>query len=135
MVMPDGQSGKRRFVPSEGAARANPNRVTVQIDRYVTAIVESDQPVRALVDMIKVVEAERVALEARLALIDAENSGADNVSLHPAALDDNIETIHAALTGEAEGENAAPFRAAFGNLFERVVVHETPRAAQYEVTP
>ena len=64
------------------------NRTTVQIDRYVTAIGESDQPVKGLVDKINALETERIALEGRLALIDAEAGGAENVvSLHPAALD------------------------------------------------
>jgi hypothetical protein len=56
-------------------------------------------------------------LEGRLALIDAENGGEKVVSLHPAALDrfrHNVGTIHAALTGGLEGEEMAPFRAAFG---------------------
>jgi site-specific DNA recombinase len=114
-------------------------RVTIQIDRYVTAIGETDQPVKGLVDKIKTLEAERVGLEGRLALIDAENGGATNVvTLLPVTLDkfrDNIETIHAALTGELEGERAEPFRAAFRNLFEKVVVHETRPMERYEVTP
>ena len=59
------------------------NRTTVQIDRYVTAIGESDQRVKGLVDKINVLETERIALEGRLALIDAEAGGAENVvSLH-----------------------------------------------------
>jgi site-specific DNA recombinase len=29
----------------------------------------------------------------------------------------------------------APFRAAFRNVFERIVVHETARKAPYQVTP
>ena len=115
------------------------NRTTVQIDRYVTAIGESDQPVKGLVDKINALETERIALEGRLALIDAEAGGAENVvSLHPAALDrfrDNVVTIHAALTGGLDGVKLEPFRAAFRNLFERVVVHPTGKRMPYEVTP
>ena len=116
----------------------NLNRTTVQIDRYVTAIGESDEPVKGLVDKIKALEAERIALEGRLVLIDGETGGAENVvSLHPASLDrfrDHIITIHAALTGGLDGEKAVPFRAAFRNVFERIVVHETRRRDRYEVT-
>jgi hypothetical protein len=60
--------------------------VTVQIDRYVTAIGETDEAAKGLVDKIKALELEHVALEGRLQLIDAENCGAVNVvSLHPVA--------------------------------------------------
>jgi hypothetical protein len=82
-------------------------------------------------------ESERVALEGRLSLIDAENGGASNVvSLHPAALEtfrQNIESIHAALS--SGGADLAPFRAAFRNIFERFVVHPTGKRRGYEVTP
>jgi site-specific DNA recombinase len=114
-------------------------RTTVAIDRYVTAIGETDEPVKGLVDKIKALEVDRVALEARLKLIDAEGDGAKGVvSLHPVALDrfrQNIETIHAALTGGMPADAAAPFRAAFRNVFERIVVHETVRKQPYAVTP
>jgi site-specific DNA recombinase len=114
------------------------NRVTVQIDRYVTAIGETDQPVKGLVDKIKTLEAERVGLEGRLELIDAETGGAKNVvKLFPATLDrfrDNIEAIHAALTGEEDAQTPV-FREAFRNLFERITVHETRPKEDYEVTP
>ena len=114
-------------------------RTTVAIDRYVTAIDETDEPVKGLVDKIKALEIDRAALEARLKLIDAESDGANGVvSLHPTAIDrfrDSIETIHAALTGNMPAEKAAPFRAAFRNVFERIVVHETVRKQPYAVTP
>jgi DNA invertase Pin-like site-specific DNA recombinase len=131
---------RQKAVRSErDKVQRNLNKTTVQIDRYVTAIGESDEPVKGLVDKIKALEAERIALEGRLALIDGETGGAENVvSLHPAALDrfrDNVMVIHNALTGDVEGEKAAPFRAAFRNLFERVVVHETRPMQRYEVTP
>lgn len=115
------------------------NRVTVQIDRYVAAIGETDEPVKAFVDKIKVLEVERAGLDARLQLIEAETGGADNVvSLHPAALDRfriNVEAIHTALSGSLAGEAAAPFRAAFRNVFERIIVHETRKKQPYAVTP
>jgi hypothetical protein len=105
----------------------------------VTAIGEADEPVKGLVDKIKALEIDRVALEARLKLIDVESDGANGVvSLHPVALDrfrENIETIYAALTGGLPAEKAAPFRAAFRNVFDRIVVHETVRKQPYAVTP
>jgi site-specific DNA recombinase len=120
-------------------AQRDLDRVTVQIDRYVTAIGETDEAAKGLVDKIKALELEHVALEGRLQLIDAENCGAVSVvSLHPVALDklrESIETIHAALSGGSTGEEAAPFRAAFKNVFERIVVHETGGKKPHEVTP
>lgn len=114
------------------------NRVTVMIDRYVSAIAESSRPaIKGIMEKLDQLESERVALEQRLQLMDAENGGASNVvSLHPAALDafrQNIEAIHEALSGGV-GE-MAPFRAAFRNIFERFVVHPTGKRMVYEVTP
>jgi hypothetical protein len=43
--------------------------------------------------------------------------------------------MHAALTGDLDIQQLAPFRAAFRNTFERLVVHPTGRRRQYEVTP
>jgi site-specific DNA recombinase len=113
------------------------NRITVMIDRYISAIGESERPaIKGIMEKLDRLEAERVSLEGRLALIDAESAGAGNVvSLHPAALEtfrQNIEDIHAALTG---GSKNGSFRAAFRNIFERFVVHPTGKRAGYEVTP
>ena len=67
-----------------------------------------------IIPRIKTLEKERDDTKAALAQI-AQSS--EVVSLHPAALDrfrHNVGTIHAALTGGLEGEEMAPFRAAFG---------------------
>jgi hypothetical protein len=111
----------------------------VQIDRYITAIGETDRPVKGLVDKIKTLEAERVGFEGRLALIDAEHGGGKVFQLFPeeafSRFRTNIEAIHAALTGDMEVEKSEPFRAAFRYLWEKIVVHETRPQEDYEVTP
>lgn len=113
------------------------NRVTVQIDRIVTAIADSDEPVRALVEKLRRLEAERAGLAEKLRLIDGE--GGDNVvSLHPTAIDQfaaNIHEVHDALTGSLDSAALAPFQTAFRNVFERIVVHPTGKRMPYEVTP
>lgn len=111
------------------------NRVTVQIDRYITAIGESEEPVKAIMDRLKVLEAERGGLVEKLRLIEADGNV---VSLHPAAIDKfaaSIEQMHAALTGDLKPEAMAPFEAAFRNVFDRIVVHPTKKRHPYEVTP
>ncbi|MDA9463226.1 hypothetical protein XH87_01125 [Bradyrhizobium sp. CCBAU 53415] len=113
------------------------NRVNVQLDRYVTAIGETDQPVTILMERIKKLEQERVGLTEKLRLIDAENAG-NVVELHPKAISQfaaNIETLHAALTTIDDPETAEPFRVAFRNLFETVKVHPTEPREPYELTP
>jgi site-specific DNA recombinase len=111
------------------------NRVTVQIDRYVTAIGESDEPVKALVDKIKPLEMERATLTEQLRLIEAEGNV---VSLHPMALTRfcaDIEAMHKALSADMSPEEAAPFRAVFRNVFERISVYPTRKRMPYEVKP
>ena len=65
-------------------------------------------------------------------MIEAEG---DVVTLHPAAIDkfaNSMEEIHAALTGDLDVQQLAPFRAAFRNVFERIVVHPTAKRKPYE---
>ena len=45
-------------------------RATVQIDRYVTAIGESDEPVKTMVERLNKLEAERATLAEKLRLIE-----------------------------------------------------------------
>jgi DNA invertase Pin-like site-specific DNA recombinase len=111
------------------------NHVTVQIDRIVTAISDSDEPVKALMGKLKALEVERASLTERINLIEAEGNV---VTLHPAAIDkfgEAMEQMHAALTGDLEIEELAPFRAAFRNVFERIAVHPVGRMQPYEITP
>jgi site-specific DNA recombinase len=112
------------------------NRLTVQIDRYITAIGESDQPVKEMMGRLNKLEAERAALAEKLRLIASEGNV---VSLHPAAIDkfaSSIEAMHEGLLGQADDPVAvASWRAAFRNVFQQFVVHETPKRHPYEVTP
>jgi site-specific DNA recombinase len=110
-------------------------RVTIKIDRTVTAISDSDDPVKGLVEKLKHLEAERVSLTEKLRLIDRESSVVD---LHPNTIDQfaiSMDDMHKALTSVSDVEQLAPFRAAFRNVFERIVVHPTARRKPYEVTP
>jgi site-specific DNA recombinase len=108
------------------------NRVMVQIDRIVTAISDSDEPVKGLVEKLKTLETERASLAEKVRLIEADGNV---VTLHPAAIDkfsEAMDGMHAALTGDLDIQQLAPFRAAFRNTFERLVVHPTGRRRQYD---
>jgi hypothetical protein len=111
------------------------NRVTVQIDRAVNAILDG-APSKPLNEKLKLLEAERVGLVEKLRLIEGESNV---VSLHPTAIDKfagSIEAIHAALTRtDIEPDTLAGFQSAFRNVFERIVVHPTGKRMPYEVTP
>jgi hypothetical protein len=81
-------------------------RTTVQIDRYITAIRGSDEPVKAMVERLNKLEAERAALAEKLRLIESEGNV---IALHPAAIDkfaSAIEAMHAGLS-QADGDPAA----------------------------
>jgi site-specific DNA recombinase len=107
------------------------NRVQVQIDRLVAAIRDSDTPVTELTTQLKPLDAERVGLQERLRLIEAESI----VTLHPNVLDAyriNVDRLHQALTSEGlTPEN----RAAFRDLVDSIVVHPTGFGEPYEFTP
>jgi len=116
-------------------AKAELSRTEIQIDRIVTAISDSDSPVKALVSKLDALEIQRASLAQKVELIEADGNV---VTLHPAAIDKfaaSMETIHTALTGDLSVEQLSPFRAAFRNVFERIVVHPTTKQGQYEVTP
>jgi site-specific DNA recombinase len=104
------------------------NRTLEKIDRIVSAMADSDMPLAPLKEKLKALELERAGLEDRLRMIKAD--GGDNVvTLHPAMIQrfrQNLETMVEALsnTNLTEAE-VAPFRVAFGNVFDRVVVHVT----------
>lgn len=112
------------------------NRVTMQIDRIVTAIADTDEPVEALVTKLKKLEAERAGLTEKLRLLRADGNV---VSLHPQMIANfraSIEQMHEALTSASmTPEQSAPFRTAFRNTFERIEVHQTGWGKPYEVTP
>jgi chromosome segregation ATPase len=88
------------------------SRATVQIDRYVTAIGESDEPVEAMIERLNKLEAERAALAEKLRLIEADGNV---VALHPAAIDrfaTSIAAIHDALIRAGDPSAVAGYRAA-----------------------
>ena len=106
-------------------------KLTLNIDRIVSAISDTDEPVKALVDKLKKLEAERVGLTERLRLLNAENV----IALHPSSIEtykNSVDILHRALLkgrnyGEAEKQ-------AFRNLIDRVVVHPTGARKPYEVS-
>ncbi len=61
------------------------------------------------------------------------------MTLHPAMIQNfrkSIESMHAVLTDTKLTEDeVAPFRVAFGNVFDRIVVHPTGKRRPVEVTP
>jgi DNA invertase Pin-like site-specific DNA recombinase len=132
-----------RFAEREKIVRADRetaqkqlNRVTIQIDRIVAAISDSDEPVKALVSKLNALETERAGLTEKVRLIEAEGNV---VTLHPAAIErfsHAMEDMHAALTRDDldESEHAA-FKAAFYNVIERIVVTRTPKRAMPIVAP
>jgi DNA invertase Pin-like site-specific DNA recombinase len=128
---------QKELTSDRDASQKALNRIEVQIDRFVTAIGESDEPVKAMVDRLNKLEAERAALAEKVRLI--ENEG-NIVTLHPAAMDTfarSIEALHLGLSGAGAGDPAlvASYRAAFRNVFERFLVNPTPKRQRYEVTP
>jgi DNA invertase Pin-like site-specific DNA recombinase len=120
-------------------AQRDLNRVTMQIDRLVTALSDSTDPIPGIMERLKKFEAERIGLTERLRLIDAETGGADKVvDLHPKVIETfrkNIEQMHDALSVQLDGNDLAPFYATFRNVFQKIVVHPIGRGKPYEVTP
>jgi DNA invertase Pin-like site-specific DNA recombinase len=107
------------------------NRVKMQIDRIITIVTETEEPLDGLGAKLKALEVERVGLAERLRLAEAESKV---VALHPkaiAAYRANVEKLHAALTTAITHEAIVAFR----NLIDCVVVHPTPNRADYEFTP
>ena len=129
---------QKELTGDRDAAQKALNRIEVQLDRYVTAIGESDEPVKALVDRLNKLEAERAAMAEKLRLIESEGNV---VTLHPAAIDNfatSIDALHLGLSGAGQAGDAASatgYRAAFRNVFERFLVHPTAKRMPYAVTP
>ena len=112
------------------------NRVTVAIDRTVTAIgMIDDDPVEALVQRLKALRVEQASLKQRLELVEAKTNV---VTLHPAAIDKfttAVKEVHKALTSDLDEDEIAPFHHAFRNIISSVVVHPTPKRASYKAEP
>jgi site-specific DNA recombinase len=114
------------------AAQKQLDRLNVQIARLVEAIGDSDAPVKELMETIKAKEVERVALQERVRLLGAET----NVTtlLHQTVLTafgKNIETLHAKLKKNPKDPEC---RLAFANVIDSVLVHPTPKGADYEIS-
>jgi hypothetical protein len=104
-------------------------------DGSVTAIGESDEPVKAMMERLNKLEAERATLAEKLRAIESEGNV---ITLHPAAIDkfaSSIEALHDGLSQATDPAAVAGYRAAFRNVFDRFVVHPTPKRHPYEVTP
>jgi hypothetical protein len=114
------------------------DRTIEKIDRIVTAMTDTTLPLEPLKEKYKALELERAGLADKLRLVEADG-GNKVVTLHPAMIQkfrENLLTMVEALTNikltEAE---IAPFRVAFGNVLDRVVVHRTGKRRPVEVTP
>lgn len=131
----DRQSGSRQ---DHDKVEAEMHRTEEKIARIVTAMTDPDMPLAPLKEKLKALEFERAGLENKLKLIKADGGG-DNVVLHPAMIERfrrDLEKMVAALSNKSlTDDELAPFKVAFGNVFERVVVHPTGKRKPVEVTP
>lgn len=120
------------------AAERALNRTLEKIDRIVSAMTDPDMPLAPLKEKLKALELERAGLADKLRMAEADGGG-KVVTLHPSMIQNfrtNIEAMHAALTDtNLSDDELAPFRVAFGNVFDRVVVHPTGKRQPVEVTP
>jgi hypothetical protein len=96
------------------------------------------QEVKPLVEKLKALELERAGLADKLRLIEADGNVV--TLLHPEEtirkFRKNLEEMHDALVNrELSDAKVAPFRVAFGNAFDRVLVHPTGKRKPVEVTP
>jgi DNA invertase Pin-like site-specific DNA recombinase len=112
------------------------NRVIEKIDRITSAIADTDGEIKPLVEKLKTLEWERAGLASKLELAQADGNV---VTLLPVTIQKfrtDLEAMHAALTDVTlSSDRAAPFRVAFSNTFEKVVVHQTGKRKPVEVTP
>jgi site-specific DNA recombinase len=105
-------------------------KVVVNIDRLVSAIEDSDEPVSQLMEKLKAREAERVALAERVRLLGASHV----VTLHPNAINDYLAAIKQMNEALTEDPDGAKNRMAFSNIIESVIVHPTPYRAPYDIS-
>ena len=106
------------------------NRLTLQIDRLVAAVSDTDEPLTALLESLKAKEAQRVGLQERLRMLSSSNI----VSLHPNVVEQykaNVARLHDALTTD---KPKAQTRTAFHNLVDSIVVHPTGKRMPYEIS-
>jgi hypothetical protein len=131
-------------MPPGGAcekAQRNLNVTIEKIDRIVTAISEcagNSGMMKTLMTKFEALELERAGHADQLRMAEADGGG-KVVALHPSVIQNfrkNLEAMHGALTDiKLTDAEVAPFRVAFGNVFDRVVVHPTGKRRPVEVTP
>lgn len=114
--------------------------VTIEkISRIVDAMTDPDMPLAPLKEKYKALELERAGHEEKVRMAEADGGSKAAMILHPAVIKNfrkNLETMHSALTNtKLTDAEVAPFRVAFGNVFDRVVVHKTGKRKPVEVTP
>ena len=122
---------EKKISSERAAVEKQRNRATIQIDRLVTAISDTDQPLPALMEQLKAKETERAGLEERLRLLGASSNV---ISMHPNVLEDyqaNVERLHEELSHNPAG---AENRVAFRNMIDTVVVHPVGYREPYEVS-
>jgi site-specific DNA recombinase len=120
----------RKDSAERGAVEKRRNKLVIQIDRIVSAIADSDEPLPALLASMKAKENERAGLEERLRLLSSSNV----VSLHPNVIEDykaNVERLYEAISSEPEHPGN---RVAFHSMIDSIVVHPTPAKAPYDVS-
>ncbi|MEY9235334.1 site-specific DNA recombinase [Bradyrhizobium japonicum] len=113
------------------------NRATEKIDRISNIMLEIEsEELPPLMEKLKTLTLERAGLRSKLELI--KNQG-NVVELLPATVTKfraDLMTVHDALTNaKLTDAEAAPFKVAFGNVFEAVEVHQTGKRKPVEVTP
>jgi hypothetical protein len=113
------------------------SRATEKIDRISNIMLEIErEELPPLMEKLKALTLERGGLRSKLDLIKDQGNV---VELLPATVDKfraDLLTMHEALTStKLTDAQAAPFKVAFGNVFEAVEVHQTGKRKPVEVTP
>lgn len=114
------------------------HQITEKRDRLIALMTDSDMPLEPLKAKYKELELKRAGLSEKLRGIDAAGGG-KVVMLHPAVIQNfrkNLIAMADALSNpKLTDAQLAPFRVAFGNVFDRIVVHQTGKRQPVEVTP
>jgi site-specific DNA recombinase len=114
------------------------NQAIEKRDRILNLMIDCDMPQAPLKEKYKAAELVRAGLADKLRMIEADGGG-KVVTLHPTVIQNfrkNLLAMHKALTNTKLTEaELAPFRVAFGNVFDSVVVHQTGKRKRVAVTP
>jgi site-specific DNA recombinase len=114
------------------------NQAIEKRDRILNLMIDTDMPQATLKEKYKAAELVRAGLADKLRMIEADGGG-KVVTLHPTVIQNfhkNLLAMHTALTNAKLTEaELAPFRVAFGNVFDRIIVHPTGKRRPVEVTP